>query len=102
MNDVGDARLEWLETTFLDYIARLKSESHPDNFFSKETSHALVLMTISNVKCMCFLLREKINLVLTQTFSGDPIEALFGFLRGMAGCNDAMDVKKCSAGLKKC
>lgn len=43
--------------------------------------------------CNRFLLKEtKFVFVVTRKFSRDPIEALFGFLRRTAGCNDAMDM----------
>lgn len=101
-SDVDDASLKWLETTFLGYIASLKNESHPENFFSKETSHALVLVTITNVECVCFLLRKKkINYVLIWKFSSNPIEVLFGFLRRTAGCNDAMNDKSVQGWLER-
>ncbi|KAG0435080.1 hypothetical protein HPB47_018692 [Ixodes persulcatus] len=101
-SDIDDARLTWLETTFLDYLTKLKNKSHPDNFLSKETHHALVLTTRSNAECIRFLLNEKkFNFVLTRKFSSDPIEALFGFLRRTAGCNDAMDMKSVLCGLEK-
>ncbi|KAG0413076.1 hypothetical protein HPB47_009788 [Ixodes persulcatus] len=101
-SDIDDARLTWLETTFLDYLTKLKNKSHPDNFLSKETHHALVLTTRSNAECIHFLLNEKkFNFVLARKFSSDPIEALFGFLRRTAGCNDAMDMKSVLCGLEK-
>lgn len=101
-SDVDDASLKWLETTFLGYIASLKNESHPENLFSKETSHALVLVTITNVECVCFLLRKKkINYVLIWKFSSNPIEVLFGFLVGWTGIvSTSMQSKvKCSTSL---
>ncbi|KAH6942939.1 hypothetical protein HPB50_012246 [Hyalomma asiaticum] len=101
-SDPNDSRLEWLEETFLDYLKKLKDESHPDNFLSKETYAALVLTTTSNVMCIRFLLTEKkFIFVLTRKFSSDPIEALFGFLRRTAGCNGAMDMTSVLCGMEK-
>ncbi|KAH9384054.1 hypothetical protein HPB48_026036 [Haemaphysalis longicornis] len=33
--------------------------------------------------------------------SSDPIEAMFGFLRRSAGCDDALDVRSTTCGLEK-
>ncbi|CAN7946296.1 unnamed protein product, partial [Ixodes pacificus] len=100
--DVDDARLDWLETVFLEYIKDLKSESRPENFLSKETYHALVFTTKSNVECVRYLLTAKqFKYVLTRKLSSEPIESMFGFLRRSAGCNDALDVKSALYGLEK-
>ncbi|KAL1425321.1 hypothetical protein MTO96_019294 [Rhipicephalus appendiculatus] len=100
--DVEDPRLEWLETVFLGYIEDLKNESSAGNFFSKETYHALVFATKSNVDCIRHLLTEQhFKFVLTRKMSSDPIESLFGFLRRSSGCNDMLDVKSAVCGLEK-
>ncbi|KAH9365035.1 hypothetical protein HPB48_007960 [Haemaphysalis longicornis] len=97
-----DERLEWLELVFLTYIEDLKDESLAENFFSKETYHALVFTTHSNVECIRFLLTDKMfKFVLTRKMSSDPIESMFGFLRRSSGCNDALDVKSAVHGLEK-
>ncbi|KAL1441843.1 hypothetical protein MTO96_008235 [Rhipicephalus appendiculatus] len=91
-SDAEDPRLHWLELVFLEYIEMLKEASSPENFLTKETYHALVFTTVSNVQCIQFLLNEcDFMFVLTRKFSSDPIESLFGFLRRTAGCNDVMD-----------
>ncbi|KAH7940644.1 hypothetical protein HPB49_002743 [Dermacentor silvarum] len=93
---------KWLEKTFLDFLKKLKDESHPDNFLSKETYASLVLTTKSNVMSIRFLLTEKkFIFVLARKFSSDPIEALFGFLRRTAGCNDDMDRRSVLCGMEK-
>ncbi|KAL1418779.1 hypothetical protein MTO96_025664 [Rhipicephalus appendiculatus] len=100
--DVEDPRLEWLETVFLGYIEDLKNESSAGNFFSKETYHALVFATKSNVDCIRHVLTvQHFKFVLTRKMSSDPIESLFGFLRRSSGCNDMLDVKSAVCGLEK-
>ncbi|KAH9384664.1 hypothetical protein HPB48_026675 [Haemaphysalis longicornis] len=75
-----DERLTWLETTFLNYISSLKPEILAENYLSKETEHALVLTTTSNVLCIRFLLNDRaFKFVITRKFSSDPIKALFVF-----------------------
>lgn len=72
------------------------------NFLTKETYHALVLTTHSNIECIQYLLREReFGFVLTRKFSSDPLEALFAFLRRTAGCNDALDIRATLNGLEK-
>ncbi|KAH8039806.1 hypothetical protein HPB51_008914 [Rhipicephalus microplus] len=101
-SDTKDPRLHWLELVFLEYIELLKEASSPENFLTKETYHALVFTTVSNVQCIQFLLNEcDFTFVLTRKFSSDPIESLFGFLRRTAGCNDVMDVRSAVSGLEK-
>lgn len=58
-DEIEDPRLQWLENDFLVYIEVLKTESPAQNFLSKETHHALVLTTNSNVQCIRYLLNEK-------------------------------------------
>ncbi|CAN7975837.1 unnamed protein product [Ixodes persulcatus] len=100
--DIDDARLDWLETVFLEYIQDLKNGSRPENFLSKEISHALVFTTKSNVECIRYLLTAKqFKFVLTRKLSSDPIESMFGFLRRSAGGNDALDVKSALYWLEK-
>ncbi|KAH7959786.1 hypothetical protein HPB49_013836 [Dermacentor silvarum] len=86
--EIEDPRLQWLENDFLVNIEVLKTESPAQNFLGKETHHALVLTTNSNVQCIRYPLNEKeFKFVLTRKFSSDPIESLFGFLRRDSGCN---------------
>ncbi|KAL1483733.1 hypothetical protein MTO96_033007 [Rhipicephalus appendiculatus] len=102
--DVEDPRLEMLETIFLGHIEDLKNESSAGNFFSKETYHALVFETKSNVDCIRHLLTVKhFKFVLTRKMSSDPIESLFGFLRRSSrpACNDMLDVKSAVCGLEE-
>ncbi|KAH6920485.1 hypothetical protein HPB50_028529 [Hyalomma asiaticum] len=99
--DPEDSRLHWLELVFLEYIEDLKATSAPQNFLSKETHHALVFTTVSNVQCIRFLLHRGFKFVLTRKFSSDPIESLFGTLRRSAGCNDMLDVRSALSGLEK-
>ncbi|KAG0443010.1 hypothetical protein HPB47_015386 [Ixodes persulcatus] len=97
-----DERLDWLEIAFIEYLLELKKNSLPQNLLTKETYHALVLTTHSNVECIRYLLREReFGFVLTRKFSGDPLEALFGFLRRTAGCNDALNMRATLNGLEK-
>ncbi|KAH8040855.1 hypothetical protein HPB51_013025 [Rhipicephalus microplus] len=101
-SDAEDPRLHWLELVFLEYIEMLKEASSPENFLTKETYHALVFTTVSNVQCIQFLLNEcDFTFVLTRKFSSNPIESLFRFLRRTAGCNDVMDVRSAVSGLEK-
>lgn len=73
-----------------------------ETFFSKDTYHAIVVATKSNVHCICHLLSVKhFRLVLTRKLSSDPIESLFGFLRRSSGSNDMLDVKSAVCGLEK-
>uniref|UniRef100_L7LXG9 Transposable element n=1 Tax=Rhipicephalus pulchellus TaxID=72859 RepID=L7LXG9_RHIPC len=100
--DPEDGRLHWLELIFLEYVENLKEASSQENFLSKETYHALVFTTVSNVQCIRFLLNEcNFQFVLTRKFSSDPIESFFGFLRRTAGCNDIMDVRSALCGVEK-
>lgn len=72
---MDDERLEWLELVFLTYTEDLKDESQAENFLSKETYHALVFTTHSNVACIRSLLTKKmLQFVLTRKMSSDPIE----------------------------
>ncbi|KAH7974015.1 hypothetical protein HPB49_008410 [Dermacentor silvarum] len=57
-SDAEDPRLHWLELVFLEYVEILKEASRPENFLTKETYHALVFTTVSNVQCIQFLLNE--------------------------------------------
>ncbi|KAL1482166.1 hypothetical protein MTO96_033991 [Rhipicephalus appendiculatus] len=101
-HDIDDARHLWLEGDCLAYIEDLKNQSTAQNFWSKETYHALILSTKSNEQCIRYLLTEEhFKFVLTRKFSSDPIESLFGFLRRSSGCNDALDVKSDVSGLEK-
>lgn len=76
--DVDDARLDWLEHAFIAYVEDLRDASKAENFFSKETCHALLFTTESNVACIRHLLTDrKFKFVLTRKMSGDPIEAMF-------------------------
>ncbi|KAL1466361.1 hypothetical protein MTO96_042785 [Rhipicephalus appendiculatus] len=101
-SDTDDPRLEWLEGEFLFYIEQLKTKSRAENYLSKETHHALLFTTMSNVGCIRFLLSQKnFQFVLTRKFSSDPIESMLGFLRRSAGCNDALDVKSAVCGIEK-
>ncbi|KAH6919543.1 hypothetical protein HPB50_029459 [Hyalomma asiaticum] len=99
--DPEDSRLHWLALVFLEYIEDLKATSAPQNFLTKETHHALVFTTVSNVQCIRFLLHRGFKFVLTRKFSSDPIESLFGTLRRSAGCNDMLDVRSALSGLEK-
>ncbi|KAH7942263.1 hypothetical protein HPB49_022451 [Dermacentor silvarum] len=100
--DVDDSRLNWLEDDLLSYIDTLKNASKPENFLSKETCHALIFTTKSNVACIRHLLTAKcFRFVLTRKMSSDPIEAMFGFLRRSARCNDMLDVSRAVCGLEK-
>ncbi|KAH6945811.1 hypothetical protein HPB50_010061 [Hyalomma asiaticum] len=67
--DPEDSRLHWLELVFLEYIEDLKATSAPQNFLTKETHHALVFTTVSNVQCIRFLLHRGFKFVLTRKFS---------------------------------
>lgn len=101
-SEIDDPRLDWLEGEFVSYIEQLKTKSRTENFLSKETHHALVFTTASNVECIRFLLSDKkFKFVLTRKFSSDPIEAMFGFLRRSSGCNDALDVKSAVCRIEK-
>ncbi|KAH6947863.1 hypothetical protein HPB50_021848 [Hyalomma asiaticum] len=100
-SDPEDSRLHWLELLFLEYIEDRKATSAPQNFLTKETHHALVFTTVSNVECIRFLLQRGFNFVLARKFSSDPIESLFGTLRRSAGCNDMLDVSRALSGFEK-
>ncbi|KAH9384431.1 hypothetical protein HPB48_026438 [Haemaphysalis longicornis] len=64
---VDDERLDWLENDFIDYVEDLREASEAENFFSKETCHALLFTTQSNVACIRLLLTEKkFKFVLTR------------------------------------
>lgn len=101
-SDVDDPRLDWLEHAFVVYIKDLRDASRTENFFSKETCHALIFTTQTNVPCIHHLLTEKqFSLVLTHKMSSDPIKAMFGFFRCSAGCDDALDIRSTICSLKK-
>lgn len=101
-SDVDDPRLNWLEHAFVVYIEDLRDASRTENFFSKETCHALIFTTQSNVACIRHLLTEKqFSFVLTRKMSSDPIKAMFGFLRRSAGCDDALDIRSTIRDLEK-
>ncbi|KAH7937463.1 hypothetical protein HPB49_012611 [Dermacentor silvarum] len=98
----GDERLIWLETSFLDYLADLKSQCLAKNFLSKETYEGVVITTRSNVECIGYLLEEmSFDFVLTRKMSSDPIESFFGWLRKSAGSNDQTDVRAVLTGIEK-
>ncbi|XP_064485417.1 uncharacterized protein LOC135397753 [Ornithodoros turicata] len=97
-----DERLEWLESTFLEYLGELKSQCHVKNFLTKETYEGLLLTTRSNVDCTRYLLRVmNFGFVLTRKMSSDPIESFFGWLRKTAGSNDQTDVRAVLSGIEK-
>lgn len=98
--DVDDARPDWLEHAFI--AEGLRDASKAQNSFTKETCHALLFTTHSNVACIQHLLTEKkFKFVLTRKMLSDPIEAMFGFLRQSAGCDDTLDVRSTTSGLEK-
>ncbi|KAH7979598.1 hypothetical protein HPB49_010001 [Dermacentor silvarum] len=98
----GGERLIWLETSFLDYLADLKSQCLAKNFLTKETYEGLVITTRSNVECIRYLLEEmSFHFVLTRKMSSDPIESFFGWLRKSAGSNDQTDVRAVLTGIEK-
>ncbi|KAH9375776.1 hypothetical protein HPB48_014904 [Haemaphysalis longicornis] len=99
-SDVDDEMLDWLENDFIGYAENMREAREAENFFSKETCNALLFTTQSNVACIRLLLTEKkFKFVLTSKMSSDPIEAMFGFLRHSAGCDDALDVRSTTCGL---
>ncbi|KAH9367381.1 hypothetical protein HPB48_010176 [Haemaphysalis longicornis] len=101
-SDPDDPRLQWLELVFIEYIENLKETSSEDSFLTKETYHALVFTTVSNVQCIRLLLSElRFQFVLTRKLSSDPIESFFGILRRCAGCNDMLDVRSTLCGIEK-
>lgn len=57
--EVDDARLNWLEHAFIAYLEDLRDASRTENFFSKETCHALLFTTQSYVAFIRNLLTEK-------------------------------------------
>ncbi|KAH7953581.1 hypothetical protein HPB49_010341 [Dermacentor silvarum] len=80
----------------------VRNESAAGSFLSKETYHALIFATTSNVQCIRHLLTvKKFEFVLTRKMSSDPIESMFGFLRRSSGSNDILDVKSAICGLEK-
>ncbi|XP_070395811.1 uncharacterized protein [Dermacentor albipictus] len=98
----SDERLIWLETSFLDYLADLKSQCLAKNFLTKETYEGLVMTTRSNVECIRYLLEEmRFHFVLTRKMSSDPIESFFGWLRKSAGSNDQTDARAVRSGIEK-
>ncbi|KAK8768486.1 hypothetical protein V5799_015049, partial [Amblyomma americanum] len=98
----SDERLIWLETSFLDYLADLKSQCLAKNFLTKETYEGLVMTTRSNVECIRYLLEEMcFHFVLTRKMSSDPIETFFGWLRKSAGSNDQTDARAVLSGIEK-
>lgn len=99
---VDDARLTWLMTSFLQYLADMKRRCTPKQFLSRETYHGLVMTTTSNVECVKYLLGvANFKFVLTRQFSSDPIESFFGWLRRSAGSNDQTDARAVLSGLEK-
>ncbi|XP_075746495.1 uncharacterized protein LOC142803981 [Rhipicephalus microplus] len=98
----GDERLIWLETSFLDYLADLKSQCLAKNFLTKETYEGLVITTRSNVECIRYLLEEmSFQFVLTRKMSSDPFESFFGWLRKSAGSNNQTDARAVLTGIEK-
>ncbi|XP_040071853.1 uncharacterized protein LOC120844246 [Ixodes scapularis] len=98
----SDERLEWLETTFIDYLSTMKRQCLAKNFLTKETYQGLVMTTHSNVECVKYLLTESNFLfVLTRKMSSDPIESFFGWLRRSAGSNDQTDARAVLSGIEK-
>lgn len=98
----ADERLVWLTSSFLQYLEDLKRECQPKQFLTKETYHALVLTTKSNVECIRYLLEvASFKFVLTRKFSSDPVESFFGWLRRSAGSNDQTDAQAVLSGVEK-
>ncbi|KAH9368459.1 hypothetical protein HPB48_012611 [Haemaphysalis longicornis] len=98
----SDKRLGWLETAFLDYLAEIKQQSLAKNFLTKETYQGLLFTSISNVKCIRYLLEVmRFRFILTRKMSSDPIEAFFEGLRKSAGSNDQTDVRAVLSGIEK-
>lgn len=98
----SDERLVWLMSSFLEYLEDLKRDCQPKQFLTKETYHALMLTTKSNVECTRYLLDVvSFKFVLTRKFSSDPIESFFGWIRRSAGSNDQTDVRSVLSGVEK-
>ncbi|XP_075534018.1 uncharacterized protein LOC142567728 [Dermacentor variabilis] len=97
-----DICLTWLLTSFLEYLEEMKNKCTQKQFLSKETYHALVMTTKSNVECMKYLLEtSKFKFVLTQKLSANPIESFFGWLRRSAGSNDQTDAQAVLSGIER-
>ncbi|KAH9384421.1 hypothetical protein HPB48_026428 [Haemaphysalis longicornis] len=83
-------------------LKNLKETSSQDRHSHKETYHALVFTTVSNMQCMRLLLSElRFQFVLTRKLSSDPTESFFGILLRCAGCNDMLDVRSTRCGIEK-
>lgn len=101
-SDGDDTRLDWLEHAFIAYVEDLRDASKAEKFFSNKTCHAILFTTQSNVASIRHMLTEKkFQFVLTRKMLSDPIEAMFGFLRQSAGCDDTLDVRSTTSGLEK-
>jgi hypothetical protein len=91
-----DMRFDFLDQTFLSYIAKWKKTSKGGkSFLTQETYNALVTTTRSTVDCIKYLLQLGFEKVLTRRFSSDHIEQFFGQIRQLLGGNyngDALSV----------
>lgn len=62
LSSENESWLEWLVTTFLDYLADVKRQRLAKQFLTEETYEALVITTCSNVECVIYLLRDVLPL----------------------------------------
>lgn len=97
--DPTDARLDWLETEFVQYLDNWKetASNRPGSFtpkqrqqmqLSTQTLHGLFITSISIAAIVRLVLNAGAPFVLTSHLNQDPLEQLFGHCRHKGGSND--------------
>ncbi|KAH9384287.1 hypothetical protein HPB48_026280 [Haemaphysalis longicornis] len=51
----SDEHLEWLETTFIEYLSTMEPQCLAKNFLTKEAYQRLVMTTHPNAECVRYL-----------------------------------------------
>ena len=73
---INDEKLDWLKSTFLNYLEEWKNScKNPAHFLSKETYCDAKLTTESTVECIKFLLKSGFHCVLTRKLTSDQIKS---------------------------
>lgn len=88
---VTDERLEWLETTFNDYVCDMKDKQ--PSLITYETLQAIVLTSHSTSACIKYLLGIGFHFILTSKLTSDCIEMFFSNMRQTSGGNDMLDAR---------
>ena len=98
-----DQRLQWLANTFLNYLNEWKenNEARTGNFTKTEKAQMLIFwktyegcqITFKSIpECVCLLLTEGMEFILTESFCQDPLEEYFGNQSKIVGRSENPDI----------